>query len=83
MMITLNGNMPTSLDDFYNPMADNYVVPKSVVTEKIWNEIIEIISHPYADIDGGYCLITCLNDDRDASGGFYTEECWCVTSWLE
>lgn len=79
---TLNGNYCKTFDDYYDPMADNYVIPKSEMTEEIWESIMEKISEPYT-YDNGYCLITTTIDDRNEIGDFYSIECWCVTSWLE
>lgn len=74
MMITLNGNKCEKLDDYYNPMADNYVVPYNEVTDDIFIEMIcKVFEKPY-DNGEGYVLMR-WDDDEKAN--------IVVTSWVE
>lgn len=77
MMITLHGNPCTTLDDYYNPMTDNYVIPFEEMTEDIMAEALALVySKPYdVTADYGTYLLMRWDDDEQSY--------WCVTSWIE
>lgn len=76
-MRTLNGNIPQCLEDYYNPMADNYLIPQNEMTDDIMTEILDLIyEKPYSPMSdyGSYFLMRWDDDEMSY---------WCVTSWIE
>lgn len=69
--------MKKKLDDYYNPMADNYLVPQDEMTVDIMSEILGLIYEKPYDIraDYGTYLLMRYDDDENSY--------WCVTSWVE
>lgn len=74
--------MPKTLSYYFNPLANNYIIPVSKMTDNIMIEIMETIRnnpliYSYKDgkisIEDGYLLMMIYEDD---------EECYCLTSWL-
>lgn len=76
-MITLNGNKAEHLDDYYNPMADNYLIPYDEMTDEIMSEILNLIYEKPYDITADYGTYLLMRYDDDENSY------WCVTSWIE
>lgn len=63
------------LADYYDAMADNYVIPFEEMTDEMMKEALELIKkHPFQNEPHTYLMMT-YNDGIGDN--------WCITSWLE